>query len=185
MEGHDGGACFWIQPVKVHAEKCFDYDDVEECPEEEVSLGEEDVFSFLDCFFRKHFDESLIYNRERKEDCSGTPGWPMKPYFEWYLTHNFYTYTTAEQMAAELEQYARDLEDKGPEAVPGELKERYLTAFKPGIAKEKLRWDSEKCRENVERKLPELIGYYRAVSLHILEMMRHKPDWPLISIMGP
>ena len=185
IKGHDGGACFWIQPVKVHARKCFDYDAVEECPEEEISLDEEDVYSFLDYFFRKYFDEYLLYNRERKEDCSGNPGWPMAPVFEWYLTHNFYTHEKAEKMAADMENYANDLENNGLDAVLEEMKERYLIAFNPRVVKQDLHWNAKACRANIEQKLPDLIGYYRGVAFHIREMMKNNPDRPLISIMGP
>ena len=36
LKGHDSGASFWIQPVKVLKDKCIGNNDVTECPEEET-----------------------------------------------------------------------------------------------------------------------------------------------------
>ena len=129
-KGHDPGACFWIQPVRVHSKECFGWDAVEECPEEEISLNEEDVFSFLQYFFRKYFNEYLIYNREREDNSiDSTAGDTLAACFEWYLTHNFYDYHTAERMAADMESYADNLEQSGLECVPEEYLKYYLVAL--------------------------------------------------------
>ena len=89
------------------------------------------------------------------------------------------------KMAADMENYANDLENNGLDAVLEEMKERYLIAFNPRVVKQDLHWNAKACRANIEQKLPDLIGYYRGVAFHIREMMKNNPDRPLISIMGP
>ena len=182
IKGHDGGACFWIQPVKVHSQKCFGWDAVEECPEEEISLDEEDVFTFLRYFFEKHFDPSLVYNRERKDDIHGSGG-TMDASFEWYLTHNFYNYESANKMIADIETYANELERTELDCVPEEYLKYYLIAFNESTNISN--WDQNTDALKPAANLPLVADYCRKVAQSIQTMMERKPDWPLISIMGP
>ena len=184
IKGHDGGACFWIQPVKVHSQKCFGWDAVEECPEEEISLDEEDVFTFLRYFFEKHFDPSLVYNRERKDDIHGSGG-TMDASFEWYLTHNFYNYESANKMIADIETYANELERTELDCVPEEYLKYYLIAFNESTNISNWDQNTDALKPAATANLPLVADYCRKVAQSIQTMMERKPDWPLISIMGP
>lgn len=85
VDGHDSSSYFWIMPVRV-----MDYDDtdnfgnVAEMRSIEISVEEDDVGQYLSPFLDKHFDEELDANRNRY-DARG---------FEWYLTYNFFTFSS-------------------------------------------------------------------------------------------
>ena len=184
FKGHDPGGCFWIQPVRVHASKCFGWEAVEECSEEEISLDETDVYLFLSFIFKKYFDDTLIYNRERKDDLL-LSGKPIDACFEWYLTYNFYTYETAAAMTDEIDAFASRLESEGLDCVPDELLEGYLLILNEDASREILEKDAESLKPAAVAQLPAVADYCRRVAVSIRTMMKNKPDWPLISIMGP
>ncbi len=183
LKGHDSGASFWIQPVKVLKDKCIGNNDVTECPEKEISLDEEDVHDFLCYFFRKHFDKTLVYNCQRKEDC--TENAVMKPYFEWYLTHNFYTYETAEKMCRDIEIFADNLERVGLDCIPDGFLKYWLIRFNNNITIENWEQNIDALKPNVIKNIPVVADYCRKVADAIRAMMKNKPDWQLISVMGP
>ena len=180
IQGHDSGAAFWIQPVKCHSDKNFDWDTVEECSEEEVSLDEGDVEGFLAFFFRKYFDDSLIYNRERMDDYTRKP---MDAIFEWYLTHNFYTYDTMSNMLNEIEQYACLIEQEGIHCLPPALLKDWIGWFR--FENDEKTDDDETIKQIAAENIMLVADYYKRFVGFIRTMMKRKPDWPLISVMGP
>ena len=125
IDGHDGGSCFWIMPVQCHSTVCFGWDSVEECKAGEISVDEDDVFGFLKYFFFKYFDENLIYNQQRRADWGPAAGICEPAVFEWYLTHNFYTYAQCRKMLSEIAATADLLEHGGLHSVSEEITKDY------------------------------------------------------------
>lgn len=183
IEGHDGGACFWIQPVKCYSKKCFGWDAVEECEAAEISLDEEDVFGFLKYFFYKYFDENLIYNQQRMADWCDVEGKCEPAEFEWYLTHNFYTQKSVRLMLADISSVSDQLEKMGIYSVPSEIVENYRAWLIDGDIQQKM--NSEDNLQFINKHLSVVIDFYRRFVFRIEKMLDENPEWPLISIMGP
>ena len=69
VEGHDGGSCFWIMPVR-HVEASDDnWYGIEECREQEISIEEDDIGEFLHFFLDKYFDPDYPYGEARDQYC--------------------------------------------------------------------------------------------------------------------
>ena len=107
VDGHDCSSYFWINPVKiVDPSDTNGIDNVAEMTSVEISIEEDDVDQYLTPFLYKYFDENLEPNKlrvdDRWEDEDGTEQFSYVSGFEWYLTHNFYTYETIEKMLEDI-----------------------------------------------------------------------------------
>jgi hypothetical protein len=104
VDGHDGSSYFWIQPVRViDFSDTNGIDNIAEMKSVEVSIEEDDVNQYLTPFLYKYFDNELDANKKRVEfydneveEISYVNG------FEWYLTHNFYTYSSITSMLEDI-----------------------------------------------------------------------------------
>ncbi|MBQ7561326.1 MAG: hypothetical protein IJS99_05795 [Synergistaceae bacterium] len=94
VDGHDSSSYFWIMPVRViDYSDTNDLDNVAEMDHVEISIEENDVNQYLTPFLYKYFDDELKANKSRG-DYSG---------FEWYLTHNFYTYDSVRKILNDIQ----------------------------------------------------------------------------------
>ncbi len=167
-EGHNPGACFWIQPVRLAKSNESDTDDdghgnkiflgvVEHCCQE-VSIDEFAVEMFLWSLLKKYYDEFLSVQYRDKD--SGD----FSPDFEWYLTHNVYTYGTVRKMIAEIKERATNLRNM----------EEFHTFFAVGGT------DEDK------RKVNELVAdFYDRLCARLERMMDESPEFENLSFMGP
>ena len=182
QKGHDPEVCFRIIPVKCHSTECFSWDSVEACESAKISLDEFDVDGFLRYFFRKHFDKTLIYNQQRHDDVHGIKNLGLPAEFEWYLTHNFYSYDAMRAMLDDIRRVMDDMRCGGLDAVP------------PELSKDIKGWFYAIGDDSVDRAAAEKLAYanpfvamdyFRSFICHMEKMMEEHPDWPLISIIGP
>ncbi len=109
VDGHDSSSYFGIMPVRVIDNSNTNIlDNVAEMRSTEISIEEDDVNQYLTPFLYKYFDEELDANRKRVDDYwiddDGNEQATFVSGFEWYLTHNFFTF---EQMA----QILKDISD--------------------------------------------------------------------------
>ena len=107
VDGHDCSSYFWIRPVKiVDPSDTNGIDNVAEMPSVEISIEEDDVDQYLTPFLFKYFDKELEPNKRRVDDCweneDGTEHISYVKGFEWYLTHNYYSYDAVERMLADI-----------------------------------------------------------------------------------
>ena len=167
-EGHNQGACFWIQPVRLANENEADTNDdnkgnhifmgVVEHKCQEISIDEYAVELFLWSTLKKYYDEFLSVQYRNKNSLDFTPN------FEWYLTHNVYTYETVKKMIAELRETAKHLR-KNDKAIafsiiggtPEEQAEGYRL----------------------------IADFYERLCDRIEKMMTESPEFENISFMGP
>ncbi len=99
VDGHDCSSYFWIMPVRViDYSNTNNWDNVAEMRSAEISIEEDDVGRYLTPFLYKHYDDELEANKKRVEDCwidnEGNEQISVVSGFEWYLTHNFYTFNS-------------------------------------------------------------------------------------------
>lgn len=175
-EGHDYSSYFWFRPVKIKlAEKITD-EDVTEF-DEEFSIEEGDVECFLAYFFYKHFDNELPCNKRRYEYGIG-----FISGFEWYLTHNFFTYEGVRALAEDINNAAELLKTDFDDPALADLKKSFSIFYMcPRDDKDYI----ERNSANIKNHIDVVIDFYDRFTKRILQMLENNPDTDVISIMGP
>lgn len=176
IEGHDSSSYFWIRPVTIKLGEKIRDDDVTEL-EEEISIEEDDVESFLAYFFRKHFDNELIYNKRRYDDCEG-----FIDGFEWFLTYNFFTYEDIRAMAEDINKTAELLKTDYDDPSLAGVKKSF-SIF--GMCSREDKGYGDNSPENIRNHIDAVIDFYNRFSKRILQMLDNNPRTDIISIMGP
>ncbi len=107
VDGHDGSSYFWIMPVRV-----IDYsntnetDNVAEMRSAEISIEEDDIAQYLTPFLYEYYDDELKANKNRMEDYwvddDGNEHSTPVTGFEWYLTHNFFTFDAMTEILKDI-----------------------------------------------------------------------------------
>lgn len=175
-EGHDPSSCFWFRPVKIRNADIVRWEEVEEL-DDGFSIEEGDVDCFLAYFFCKYFDEELPYNENRYED-----GGYAYTGFEWYLTHNFFTYETMNTMLNDISRTAELLESDYDSSALDEVKKKFSIFY---LCEQ----DSEDWltgnQSAVRRYRHLIVDFYRRFVARMRRMMEAYPSADCISIMGP
>ena len=183
VDGHNGSSYFWIMPVRVIDDSDTNQlENVAEMARAEISIEEDDVASYLTPFLFKHFDEELDANRKRVEsywiDDDGTEQKIVVEGFEWYLTHNFFTFDSVNAI----------LNDIGDTVEAIERGEDTEITLKLGINRE-VETDTDDSEEDFCRITdPKLIiDFYRRFTYRMEYMMTvgKENGFDLISFMGP
>lgn len=176
IEGHDPASYFWFRPVILKETGKILWDEVVEL-DEEFSIEEGDIDCFLSYFLYKYFDANLTYNKRRYEYDEGYISG-----FEWYLTHNFYTYDALKEMVKEIMEAASLLESDYNNPRLDDIKKNFSIFYM--------------CRQNdadyinqddtaVQKHISVVIDFYHRFSKRITAMMENNTDTTIISIMGP
>ena len=176
IEGHDPSSYFWFRPVVLKEEGKILWDEVIEL-EEEFSVEEGDVECFLAYFLYKYFDKNLTYNKRRFEYDEGY----IKD-FEWYLTHNFYTYEILEKMVRDIDEVATLLEVDYNNPKLEDVKKEFSIFYMCDQS------DSDYVnRDNsaIQNHIAVVIDFYRRFTKRIIAMMENNKNTTVISIMGP
>jgi len=170
QEGHDDGACYWFRPVIFKKNDKVDYDDVVEL-EEEFSIQEDDISCFLSYFFFKYYDAELIYNKKRYDACDE---------FEWYLTHNFFTYESLYKMVYEIFSVSDMLNNDYNNPKLNDIKKNFSIYYMTSI--DDIDHDNEYA---IEKHISVVIDFYKRFTKRIIKMMENNKNTNIISIMGP
>lgn len=177
-EEHDPSSYFCFQPVIIEKSNKITWKDTR-CLEEKFLIEEGDIECFLFCFLKKYFDERLLYNRERYDECGG-----YIHHFEWYLTDNFYTYESLEKMCDEILDVARLLETDYDNTKLDSIKDYFSVYY----LCDKEDQDYQNCnssKEAIQRHVGVAIDFYRRFVERLRKMMKNNPNTELISVMGP
>jgi len=197
-EGHDGGAYFWVMPVKIvddgtgnNWNRC-----ILEHTQEEFSIDEDVVESFLWYFLVKHYNQnlSLAYRKLDSDDY-------IDENFEWNLEHNVYTYDGLKEMLLDIRETSALLENDFGNPSLSELRKRFPcwaneTAFSKawasicsgnnmgtgGKAKDTW-WESD--WEGKDTDIGAVVDFYRRFCKRMEKMMESSPEFRDISFMGP
>lgn len=181
--GHDTSSYFWIRPVESF--KADYYNPEVNYAEDEISVEEGYVYSFLYYFLNKYYDAALPFHQEREYgEC-----------FEWYLTDNFYTYPVLEQMIAEIKEKSRMLAEDYDNPALNEMK-KFYTIFDLGYPhKSALENETDEYEifftvdvdkeQFIKENIGVAIDFYNRFCWILQQMMEHNPDNEFISFMGP
>ena len=183
VDGHDSSSYFWIMPVRV-----IDYsntenlDSVAEMRSTEISIEEDDVSQYLTPFLYKFFDDELEANKNRA-DAQG---------FEWYLTHNFFTFDSITSILNAINDTIDALDSGRDNEFTAKLREKRGTATYQLLYARDMSEDQIKAynangptEENTEIDL--IIDFYRRFVYRMEYMMKvgKEKGYDLISFMGP
>lgn len=189
VDGHDSSSYFWIQPVRIiDFSDTNGIDNVAEMKSAEISIEEDDVAQYLTPFLDKYFDDELEANKKRKDNCDSS----LVKGFEWYLTHNFYTYSSIEKMIKDIKDTVDALSTGRKNEFTDKLKEKrgfatYELVYSKDLSKEQIKEYNENRpkEDNTEAEL--IIDFYRRFIYRMEYMMKvgEEKGYNLISFMGP
>jgi len=197
VDGHDCSSYFWIMPVRV-----IDYsdtnetDNVAEMRSVEISIEEDDVAQYLTPFLYKYFDDELDANKQRIDDrwidddgneqIKGVRG------FEWYLTHNFYTFASMTALLNDIRDTVDALSSKRENEFTAKLKEKrgsatYTLLYSKNMTDEQIKeYNANRPKED-DTEIELIIDFYRRFIYRMEYMMKvgNEKGYDLISVMGP
>lgn len=187
-EGHNSGSCFWIMPVKIVTPdyQCQEGEQedngIVECIAAEISIEEGNIEAFLWNFFTRHFNHDLSMKYRELDGGAEYNG------FEWYLTHNVYTYDEIRNLLA-------DIQEKLPlmnENLNSTILEPFVRLFqKPSstkiINRQFFQVDYTVAEIHAYRSehLGLFIDFYERFCKRMEKMLRDNPTYNHISVMGP
>lgn len=107
VDGINYSSDFWIMPVKIlDGSNTNRSDNIAEMRNYAISIEEDDVLCYLTPFLNKYFDNDLFENINRVEyeweNEDGTIERTTVAGFEWYLTHNYYTYESINSILKDI-----------------------------------------------------------------------------------
>lgn len=197
VDGHDGSSYFWIMPVRIiDYTNTIDSDNVAKMRSSEISIEEDDVAQYLTPFLYKYFDEELEANKKRIEgrwtDDEGNEQVEIVNGFEWYLTHNYFTFDSMEKILEDIRDTVAALSEGRENEFTAKLK------IKRGTATYQLLYAKNLTKEEVEEynanrptedstDLDLIIDFYRRFIYRMEYMLRvgEEKGYNLISFMGP
>lgn len=183
VDGHDGSSYFWIMPVRV-----IDYsdanslDNVAEMRSVEISIEEDDVAQYLTPFLYKYFDEGLEANQKR-HDARG---------FEWYLTHNFFTFASIVDILKDMKDTIDAMSSGRENEFTVKLREKRGTAtyqllYAKNLSQEQIAEYNANRPKQDDTDIELIVDFYHRFIYRMEYMLRvgKEKGYDLISFMGP
>ena len=197
VDGHDSSSYFWIMPVKViDYSDTNDLDNVAEMRSVEISIEEDDVSQYLTPFLYKYYDDELEANKKRIEDIwtddEGNEQVSAVSGFEWYLTHNFYTFNSMDNILKDIKDTIDALSLDRENEFTAKLREKRGTAtYELLYAKDHTNEQIEEYNANRPKEdnteIELIIDFYNRFIYRMEYMMKvgKEKGYDLISFRGP
>lgn len=190
-EGHDPSSYFWIMPVKVidMTKDADDSDNVDEYRKLEISIEEENIRAFLFPLLLKYFDDNLPENLQRLDNHTVSLVDGTQTTFEWYLTYNYYTMQSIQDMISEIKEIIELLEDDFNNSKLDYIKEDYdwILYLDHRVNTKNLPYDKNERIKLTENYKNLIINFYNRFIKYMENMIEEgsKNGYKLISFMGP
>lgn len=197
VDGHDSSSYFWIKPVRViDYSNTNDLDAVAEMRSVEISIEEDDVNQYLTPFLYKYFDGELKANKKRIESCwlneDGSEQTSYISGFEWYLTHNFFTYNSIMNILKDMSDTIDALFSGKENEFTAKLREKrgtdtYEILYAKNLSKEQIKEYNANRPTEDDTEIEQIIDFYRRFIYRMEYMIRvgKEKGYDLISFMGP
>lgn len=191
IEGHDPASYFWVMPVKVKdiTKNSDDMDNVDEFRKLEISIEEENIRAFLYPLLLKYFDEKLPENLQRFDKNIVLYGNRIQATFEWYLTYNYYTMESIQNMIEEIKEITELLEDDFNNTKLDYIKEDYdwILYLDDRVNPKNLPDDKYERIKLTENYKDVIIDFYNRFIKYMENMIKEgrEAGYKLISFMGP
>ena len=178
-----GSSCFGIRPVRVVKYSDADhYNNVVAMSGMEISIEEDDIDQYLTPFLYKYFDDKLEANKNRS-DANG---------FEWYLTHNFFTFSSITNILADIKDTIDALSTGRENEFTSKLKEKrgyatYQLLYAKNLTKEQIEeYNANRPKED-DTEIELIIDFYNRFIYRMEYMLKvgKENGYDLISFMGP
>ena len=197
VDGHDSSSYFWIQPVRIiDYTDTKDTDNVAEMSSVEISIEEDDVDKYLAPFLYKYFDNELEANKLRVDyystDSDGNEVSVFIEGFEWYLTHNFYTFEAVKAIISDLNDTIDALSTGRESEYIDKLKikkgteTKTLSSSRDMIAETAAGYNRNRTIvDNTQEAM--IIDFYKRLIFRLEYMLKvgEEKGYNLISVMGP
>ena len=197
VDGHDSSSYFWIRPVKV-----IDYTDtndiysVIEMDTAEISIEEDDVAQYLTPFLDEYFDPTLEENMKREgnywEDDDGNEHVEYIDGFEWYLTHNYYTFESVQRIIKDLKDTADALSSGTETSYTLKLREKrgsatYKLVYAKDLSDEEVEEYNRNRPQEDDTEVSLIVDFYNRLIYRLEYMLRIGAEngYNMISFMGP
>lgn len=178
VDGHDFCDYFWLRPAII--EETGEVDDIygvkifhSHLLRDEISIQEDIADSCLKYWFYKYYDKNYDYNLRRPESL-----FENNNNFEWYLTENYYSYSTMEKMCEEILEVADLLETDYNNQSLDEIKKSFFVPYK--ISKDERQDD-----DYIKTHAYLFIDFYRRFVSKIRKIMNRNKDTDVFTITGP
>ena len=191
IEGHDSSSYFWIMPVKVKdiTKNSDDIDNVDEYRKLEISIEEENIRAFLFPLLLKHFDNNLLENQQRYDKGVVSYINGIQTTFEWYLTYNYYTMESIQNMIEEIKEITKLLEYDFNSTKLDYIKEDYdwILFLDDRVNPKNLPDDKYERIKLTENYKDVIIDFYNRFIKYMENMIKdgREAGYKLISFMGP
>ncbi len=197
VDGHDSSSYFWIMPVRIVDDTNTDsIDNVAEMRSSEISIEEDDVAQYLTPFLYKYFDDELDTNKKRIQDRwtddDGVEHTTSISGFEWYLTHNFFTFEAIQNILNDMRDTVEALSTGRENEYTAKLREKrgwatYRLVYAKDLSEEQINEynDNRPTKDDTEISL--IIDFYHRFIYRMEYMLRvgKEKGYNLISFMGP
>lgn len=197
VDGHDSSSYFWIMPARVvDWSNTNAIDTVAEMRSVEISIEQNDVDQYLTPFLYKHFDPELEANKKRVEnwgtDEDGNEHVTYITDFEWYLTHNFYSFDTMKKIIRDIRDTIEALETGRNNEYTAELRKKrgiatYELLYAKDLTEEQVqKYNANRPTEN-DTEIGLIVDFYHRLLYRLEYMMKvgREKGYDLISFMGP
>lgn len=191
IEGHDSSSYFWIMPVKVKdmTKDADNSDNVDEYRKLEISIEEENIRAFLFPLLLKYFDDNLPENLQRLDNHTVSLVDGTQTTFEWYLTYNYYTMQSIQDMISEIKEIIELLEDDFNNSKLDYIKEDYdwILYLDHRVNTKNLPDDKYERIKLTENYKDVIINFYNRFIKYMENMIKEGKEkgYTLISFMGP
>ena len=191
IEGHDSSSYFWIMPVKVKdiAKNSDDIDNVDKYRKLEISIEEENIRAFLFPLLLKYFENNLLENQQRYDKGVVSYINGIQTTFEWYLTYNYYTMESIQNMIEEIKEITKLLEYDFNSTKLDYIKEDYdwILFLDDRVNPKNLPDDKYERIKLTENYKDVIIDFYNRFIKYMENMIKEcrEAGYKLISFMGP
>lgn len=197
VDGHDSSSYFWIMPVRViDYSNTNDSDNIAEMRSAEISIEEDDINQYLTPFLYKYYDDNLEANKKRIEsqwiDDDGNEQISSVSGFEWYLTHNFFTFDSIKNILKDINNTVDALSSGRETEFTVKLRKKrgsatYELLYAKNLSEEQIQeYNANRPKEDdTETEL--IIDFYRRFIYRMEYMLKvgNEKGYNLISFMGP
>ena len=194
VDGHDSSSYFWIMPVRViDYTDTNDFNNVAEMKQLEISIEMDDVDQYLTPFLHKYYDDELKANKRRIDSYwNGKEPVLYIKGFEWYLTHNFYTYDSIMNMIADIKDTIEALSSGRENEFTAKLREKrgsetFQILYSKDMTKEQIDEYNANLPKEDDTPIELIIDFYQRFIYRMGYMIKigRENGYNLISFMGP
>lgn len=143
-------------------------------------------------FFIKYFNDELEANKKRVDNCSDDEQISYIKGFEWYLTHNFYTYDAIKYILKDIRNTIDALSSGKKNEFTDKLKEKrgsatYELIYAKNLTDEQIKKYNDNRPKEDDTEVELIIDFYRRFiyRMEYMMMVGKEKGYDLISFMGP